>query len=319
MPPSAPLMMAEMPTQLRRGSPLLEQFHDLFQDFLTKGGPVPAEYPVLNLAIHHLGDAVRSGMISRNELKAYVQHVSKEYLAGTMQAEAVEKQFGYSGDFQIIDHIYTRHCTKRPEARLWDLYFHAQAAPVAVRNRKAYFHDLLTEHLAQKSGGQPLQVLNVASGPARDLREFFLNAPEADLVVDCVEMDDRAIRHAMGLCAPWMDRLVFHQRNVLRFVPVKGYDLVWSAGLFDYLNDKVFAHLLRALLAVVKPGGELVVGNFSEQNPSQDYMELLGHWDLQHRTQQQLLNLASQAGAPIAKCQVNWEAQGVNYFLHIRK
>src|SRR5690606_42024619 len=48
----------------------------------------------------------------------------------------------------------------------------------------------------------PLHVLNVASGPARDLREFFLNHPGAEVQFDCVDMDAHAVDYASRLCAP---------------------------------------------------------------------------------------------------------------------
>lgn len=297
---------------------LLAQFDDLFQDFLSKGGPLPREYGLLNRAIHHLGDAVRAGVIGKSELLAYVEDTTRRYLPGTMQAEAMERQFGYSGDFQIIDHIYTRHLTTDPHLRLWDLYFHSQPAPVAVRNRKAYFQQLMASHLTRHHRADALQVLNIASGPGRDMREFFLENAEAKVHLDCVEMDARAINHAATLCAPWQERVTFHHRNVLRFTPTRGYDLVWSAGLFDYLTDKVFVHLLQSLLRVRQPGGEVVIGNFSDFNPSRDYMELLGRWNLHHRSREALISLALQAGAQADQIEILWEPEGVNYFLHIR-
>jgi extracellular factor (EF) 3-hydroxypalmitic acid methyl ester biosynthesis protein len=315
----APFMTTELPSSRRRASTLLGQFDDLLQDFISKGGPLPQEYGVMNLAVRHLGDAVRAGAIDRGELLLYVQDTTQRYLSGTMQAEAFERKFGYSGDFQIIDHIYSRHVCDDPHLRLWDLYFHSQAAPVAVRNRKAYFQQLMQRHVERRSASGSLEVLNVASGPGRDMREFFLEQPEADVVVDCVEMDQRAIAHASRLCLPWLDRVTFHHRNVLRYLPTRGYDLVWSAGLFDYLTDKLFVYLLQALLKVTKRGGELVVGNFSDFNPSRDYMELLGHWQLHHRSLETLKSLAIQAGAEPDQVQVMWEPEGVNYFLHIQR
>jgi SAM-dependent methyltransferase len=311
-------LIADVPVLNRRSSTFLGQFDDLLQDFILKGGPLPPEYGVLNRAVRHLGDAVRAGVVSKSELLPYVQDTTQRYLKGTMQAEALERKYGYSGDFEIIDHIYTRQVNADPRKRLWDLYFHSQAAPVAVRNRKAYFQQLMQQHLQARGAGMWLEVLNVASGPGRDMREFFLENPNARVTLDCVEMDERAIEHASRLCAPWMDRLSFHHRNVLRYLPEKGYDLVWSAGLFDYMTDKLFVHLLTALLKVTKPGGEVVVGNFSDFNSSRDYMELLGHWQLHHRSRETLLMLAAQAGAAPELVQIFWEPEGVNYFLHIR-
>jgi extracellular factor (EF) 3-hydroxypalmitic acid methyl ester biosynthesis protein len=313
------MLMVDLPVQIRWESSLLSQFDDLFHDFITKGGPLPQEYGVLNRAIRHLGDAVRAGVVDRSELLAYVQDTTQRHFQGTMQAEAVERKYGYSGDFEIIDHIYTRRISADPRMRLWDLFFHAQAAPVAVRNRKAYFQQIMDDHLAAHQGSEKLEILNVASGPGRDMREFFHEHPDAAVAVDCVEMDARAIEYAQGLCAPWLDKLTFHHRNVLRFIPPRGYDLVWSAGLFDYLTDKLFVHLLQALLKVTKPGGEVVVGNFSDFNPSRDYMELMGHWQLHHRSRQTLMALTEQAGVSPDQVQILWEPEGVNYFLHIRR
>lgn len=309
---------AQAQATARRSAHLIRQFDDLLHDFISKGGPLPREYSVLNRAIRHLGDAVRVGSILQADLEAYIEDATRRHLPGTMQAQAMEAKYGYSGDFEIIDHIYRRRTSPQPHLRNWDLFFHAQAAPVAVRNRKAYFQQIMAEHLAA-AGGHGLDVLNVASGPCRDLREFFLDQPEAAVRVDCVDMDARAIEYGGRLCEPWLDRITFHHRNILKHTPARQYDLVWSAGLFDYVSDRLFSHLLGVLLQAVKPGGEVVVGNFSDYNPSRDYMEIFGRWKLRHRSQETLLALAARAGAAPERTEVRWEPEGVNYFLHIRR
>lgn len=318
MPPPYSILTSDSPVLPRHETALLSSFDDLFHDFLSKGGPRPTEYGVLNQAVHHLAEAVRSGCLSQDTVSNYVHEMTRRHLPGTMQAQALERKYGYSGDFEIIDNIYTRRTHKDPELRLWDLYFHSQSAPVAVRNRKAYFLDLINQHAAEQRQRAPLHILNVASGPARDVREFFLNHPEADVQVDCVDMDAHAVDYASKLCAPWLDSIHFHHRNVLRFVPTQRYDLAWSAGLFDYLSDRVFVHVLKAMMSVTRPGGEVVVGNFSDLNPSQDYMEVLGHWQLIHRSEETLLELARRAGAQPSQVKIAWESEGVNFFIHIR-
>lgn len=319
MPPLAQTILAGTPVQSRHDSRPLDWFVELLEDLIVKGGPMPSEYGTVSRAIRQVGDLVRAGVVSEDHIHAYIQEVSARSFAGTMQSEALARKYGYSGDFEIIDHIYTQKIHPDPRLRHWDLYFHAQAAPSAVRNRKAYFQNLMQVQLAAHHGVAPLEVLNVASGPARDLQEFFQTHPDADMLVDCVDMDAHAIEYARHLCAPWSNKLQFHHRNVLRFVPSRGYDLVWSAGLFDYLSDRLFVGLLKALLAVAKPGAEVVIGNFSDFNPSRDYMELFGNWRLHHRSRQTLINLATQAGASPDMVQILWEPEGVNYFLHIMR
>lgn len=300
---------------------MLTEFDGLVRELLACGGPMPGEYAHLNRCLRQLGDAVKAKLIAREDVLAYAHDITSRHLEGTMQARALGKKYGYSGDFEMIEAIYAMHTAPEPHLRRWDLYFHAQAAPNAVRNRKTYLHQLLDSHTA--GGGSrfkaPVRVLNVASGPARDVREWMLDNPDSDVFFDCVDAEAHAIERAKKVCAPFAHRVEFYHRNVLRFLPAKGYDLAWSAGLFDYLTDRSFVFLLKALMAVTVRGGEVVIGNFSEHNPSRDYMELLGDWVLQHRTRDHLRELALEAGAPADSIEVNWEPEGVNLFLHIRK
>ena len=66
------------------------------------------------------------------------------------------------------------------------------------------------------------------------------------------------------------------------------------------------------------PGGELVVGNFSNRNIHRSYMELAG-WHLIHRDENDLLELARQAGLDAAFARVDRELNGVNLFMHLSK
>lgn len=313
-----PLALQERLATTRSDLALLMQFDDLLRELIASGGPMPGEYAHLNRMLRQVGDAVRARVIAKDDVLAYSHDITSRHLDGTMQARALGKKYGYSGDFEMIDAIYTLRTAPEPHLRRWDLYFHAQAAPNAVRNRKAYFHHLLDSHTAGRNKA-PLRVLNVASGPARDVREWMLDKPQNEVFFDCVDAEIHAIECARKMCAPFAQQVEFYHRNVLRFLPAKGYDLVWSAGLFDYLADRSFVYLLKALMAVTRRGGEVVVGNFSDFNPSRDYMELLGDWSLQHRTRDHLRTLALEAGASADSIEVQWEPEGVNLFLHIRR
>jgi extracellular factor (EF) 3-hydroxypalmitic acid methyl ester biosynthesis protein len=39
--------------------------------------------------------------------------------------------------------------------------------------------------------------------------------------------------------------------------------------LFDYFEDQVFIKLLRKFMHWTNPGGEVIIGNFSNYNPSE--------------------------------------------------
>jgi len=74
---------------------------------------------------------------------------------------------------------------------------------------------------------------------------------------------------------------------------------------------------MMRLLPAVAPGGELVIGNFSERDPSRAYMELVGDWNIHHRSAEHLSRLARDVGVSDDCFRVGSEPEGVDLFLHV--
>lgn len=231
----------------------------------------------------------------------------------TMQGFALNKPHGYAGDFEIIDRIYQNHVSSDFALANWDRFFHRQAAPMAVRNRKTYFHRLLDHHAAT---GSP-RILKIGVGPGRSMFEWLSANPSSKAVFDCVEIDPNAVQYAAELNQPFLDRIQFIRKNCLKWQPTQQYELIWAAGIFDYFDDATFVQMLHRLLGALAPAGEIVVGNFSTTNPCRPYMEFGDAWVLHHRSADQLVNLAMQCGIPRERIALGCEQLGVNLFLHI--
>ncbi len=231
----------------------------------------------------------------------------------TMQGFALNRPHGYSGDFEIIDRIYRHHVSPDPALANWDRFFHRQAAPKAVRNRRIYFHRLLDHHA---SAGSP-RILKVGVGPGRSMFEWLSKNPSSKAVFDCVEIDPNAVLYATELNRPFLDRIQFIRKNCLKWQPTQQYEFIWAAGIFDYFDDATFKQMLQRLLDALAPGGELVVGNFSSINPCRPYMEFGSAWLLHHRSADQLVSLAMQCGIPRERIAIGCEPLGVNLFLHV--
>lgn len=267
--------------------------------------------------VEALSIGYQQGKLSRQKIREVYQRFGENFLNNTLQGHGWRKPFGYAGDFMMIDKIYTRYMSDKPQFRLWDEYFHRQAAPKAVRNRKTYFKKLVRNTLRAK---KTVSLLNVGSGPARDLAELYTSLPKPQrLHTTCVEMDRHAIAYAQELNRSYLPFIHFEQKNILRFKGVQTFHLIWSAGLFDYFNDKTFVYLLRRFKHRLKPNGEIVIGNFNEDhNPSRNYMEVFGQWFLHHRSESQLVALARMAGFEDRQISVSRESENVNLFLHIK-
>ena len=264
-----------------------------------------------------LGKELRSQTVTDTEREALKSAFGPAMTTETLQGFVLNKPHGYAGDYEIIDKFYTYYTAPDERLAKWDHYLHGFPAVKAVRNRKAYIKDLLSEKIEAHIEGNHFEMLNLASGPARDIYEFFTEHPEAPLHVDCIDLDANAIRFATKLLGDYANRVTFHNRNILRFTPRKQYDLVWSAGLFDYFNDDIFKRLITRFLTAVKPGGELVVGNFCASNPDINYMELLD-WILHHRSAEDLIRLAMECGVERDAITIGKEPEGVNLFMRIR-
>lgn len=288
----------------------------LLTDMLNAGGPRESEYPLLDALMEELYHMQQTHRLDAEVLASLQSLFHGEFLEETIHGYVYRKPLGYAGDFRLIDMIYTHYQTDSKGYERWDRYFHHNIATEAVRNRKDFFTNQLLHKVGRSK--RPLHLLNVASGPARDLYELYGQMNADMLVTTCVDIDADAVAFASELCSPYAEQISFHQKNILRFSSAEKYDVIWSAGLFDYFEDRLFVMALKRLLTMLRPGGEILIGNFSEHNPSRGYMELFGEWFLIHRSREELIGLSLQAGVQPDLVTVEQEPLGINLFLKIK-
>lgn len=287
------------------------QIETLTQKELSK-----KDFPKIDRIISDLSSDYKKGKISKEEIVAINQSFGKEFIENTIQGYGLRKPFGYAGDFLMIDKIYTFHKSQIEKYKMWDEYFHCQSAPKAVRNRKDYFKELLKTKLREYPS---LNLMNVASGPARDLFEFYEENNDYEVKTKCIEMDENAINYAKDLNREYLHKISFVNQNIFKHKEESKFDIIWSAGLFDYFNEKAFVFILKKFKDWLSPNGEIVIGNFNKNhNPSRDYMELLGDWYLYHRTDIELKELAERAGFNSQNIRIGKEEENVNLFLHLK-
>jgi hypothetical protein len=72
------------------------------------------------------------------------------------------------------------------------------------------------------------------------------------------------------------------------------FDLVYTTGLFDYLNQSTGQHLVTTLFRMLRPGGKLVVANFLPGIRDVGFMETYMDWNLIYRNRQSMVDLTAQ-------------------------
>ncbi len=297
-----------METKTTAFSVLKENEVQFLQSLLAKGGPDEEEY---DLFLDFISQVDEEGA---QEIRKAIKPILNEE---TMIGFAFTKPYGYAGDFKIIDMIYEQKTNEDPRYTKWDKWYHAQHAAKAVRNRKDFFKQVLAE--LDEGADHPKEVLVLGSGPATDVFEYLTDHPDSGLRFDLIDLDQRAIDHAKEKNAEFLDRLNFIRMNVLRFQTHKFYDLIWSAGLFDYFKEKHFIYLLKKYMAFIKDGAEMIIGNFSDENPSTGGMHTILEWHLNQRSPEELVHYAVEAGAEEKNVFVDKEPLGVNLFLRVKK
>ena len=300
-------------TNLLRSSMEVAKYIELINEVNSRGGPERGEYNYLKKVTNELNCLPTKTL--EDDYYLY-EALFPAFDLNSMVGFSFLKPHGYAGDHELIDRIYAKWKSEDKRHDKWDDLYHEMEASKAVRNRKEYFMGLISGIEASKKS--PL-VLNLGSGPCSDLYQYFIKSPKTHVKFDCIDMDINAIEYASAVCDNYYEKINFIHKNAFRYQTDSRYNLIWSAGLFDYFPDKLFVRLTNRMYKLLGKGGELVIGNFSVDNPSRGLMEVILQWYLHHRSEDTLIELALAAGVERKNISINSEETGVNLFLHLKK
>jgi extracellular factor (EF) 3-hydroxypalmitic acid methyl ester biosynthesis protein len=205
------------------------------------------------------------------------------------------KPRGYAGDARMIDYIYGEADDDDSTAlgrRILAANFEAPA-PRAVRYRK----EMLAAAIDRTADRvERPRVFAVACGHLREARRS--QALQSQRVGELIAFDqdarslavvDRDFRHLGVRTEPGRVRDLIVGR---RAADLTGFDLVYAAGLYDYLRDDPARRLTQTLFEMLNPGGTLLVANFLTGIRDRGYMESFMDWHLIYRTMAEIEALA---------------------------
>ena len=285
-----------------------EKVSGVLNYLIENGGPDPQDYEKFTSIVNNLDPAYVDDF--RDKIKTILNE-------NTLIGHGFVKPYGYPGDFTLIDKIYQFDVNKDVRYKNWDLFFQNQPAANAVRNRKDFFIEYC-KNLVLKKGDAKILILG--SGPATDVYEFLTSiSGSKNISFELIDFDQCAIDFSMKKNEMFNGQISYHRINALRFKAFKLYDLIWSAGLFDYFRDKHFTFLIRKYFNCLTKDGEMVISNFSTKNPTKRLMEVLSDWYLNLRTESDLFRVSSDAFIDKELVSIDKESLGINLFLKIRK
>lgn len=273
--------------------------------------------------------------------KQYFRLNFQSLVKGTPFVErGLSKPLGYSGDYGMMVMLYEYADQGRT---LFNRFFHrfvcSEPAAVANRNRVGFLSDILLAGYdkAVKNGAKHFHVASLACGPAREIYEFLKYAPltpEVPVKIVLLDSEDHALDYAQTrlkeiITPERYAELIFLKEDVVtgalqgrEFLKwIENSDYVISAGLFDYLTDRVSQRMISSLYSYLKPGGELLIGNISKKSPDVFAMDYFMDWRLILRDSPDLLKLVAEdlVKHEKAEADVISESLGLNLFLRVRR
>jgi extracellular factor (EF) 3-hydroxypalmitic acid methyl ester biosynthesis protein len=213
---------------------------------------------------------------------------------------ATTKPRGYAGDAVMMDYIYQGTPPPDTSAIAAEIFGATTRASMglSVLYRRQLLKSLIDDAVVSVDAAR---VLSVASGHARELEGSLVQSPHFHGEFVALDQDPLSCQEVQRVHAGGRVQVLNEGvRDLLspeRAAALGRFDLVYSAGLYDYLPDVLARRLTQRLLQSLAPGGRLVIANFVPAGSGRGYMELFMDWTLVLRTEAQLRQLAQAAGA----------------------
>jgi extracellular factor (EF) 3-hydroxypalmitic acid methyl ester biosynthesis protein len=246
-----------------------------------------------------------------------------------------QKPLGYAGDYEMVNMILrSPYEGSSLFAKLVNTYFLSQPPAEAHRNRIKYLTEqIVTETKRIARLGRPARIFNLGCGPAKEIQDFLIQEDISDLAeFTLLDFNEETLHYTANRLSELKKKC--NRRTSVSYLPKsvsqilrdsrrahgvfisESYDLVYCAGLFDYLSDRVCRKMMEIFYDLVAPGGLLIATNVAAHNPVRNIMEYVGAWNLIHRDAVQLASLRPSSEGEF---RVTSEPSSMNIFLELRK
>jgi len=238
----------------------------------------------------------------QNEVWGYLfKETFPYFMRSSLTERAYFKPNGYAGDFKMIEMMYKNQPSGDGKiGKLVDAWLLNRPPCRAVRGRRKFLAqklDTLSSKMLKKK--EKVNIMNLACGPSRELFDFIKKFSDNNKIhALCLDIDPQALRYTdkMSKTFSHKAKVSFLKDNLIKWAlgtstqNIEEQDIIYSGGLFDYLDDDLFLMLTNRCHEYLNPGGVLMIGNF-KPNPDKIFMDHLLEWRLIYREPQELTQL----------------------------
>lgn len=219
-----------------------------------------------------------------------------------------DKPLGYPGDYVLMSHLYSdvRRGDSLYAKLIHQVVVREEPLADAVRQRKDFMLSLVRQvAIAPRANAERARVLSLGCGPAQEILDYVQDRESPEIGLTLVDQDQRSLAHVNWTLskllvprrAPTPVRYLYigfkqllQRSDVLEAIP--GQDLIYTAGLFDYLSKRIAQRLALRLFQKLRPGGTLAIGNFRRSTDATWSLDYWMDWPLVYRTREDMLEIA---------------------------
>lgn len=251
-------------------------------------------------------DTLRSSNYEKEVWGYLFKETFPYFMRGALAERAYFKPNGYAGDFKMIEMMYQNQPSGDGKiGRLVDAWLLERPPCAAVRGRRKFLADKLNEFSRYTfSDNDKINIMSLACGPSRELFDFIALFDQNEKISAlCLDIDPSALKYTDSLAKSFEHKasVNFLKDNLIKWAlgtstqTIEPQDIIYSGGLFDYLDDDLFLMLVNRCHEHLNPGGVLIIGNF-RQNPDRLFMDRLLEWRLIYRESEDLAKLFDKSG-----------------------
>lgn len=271
--------------ELRNSTAQLALILDLAHQAFTRHKPAALTVDRLAGRLHKLRRQVAPAVWQKLVPLAQQHRVAEYLIQDPFTRWSVEKPRGYSGDAGLLD-IYYKHpaadgtvASSTLLGRQIYAYTSEAASSVAGRERR----DILARTVDETAGSvEKAEILAIACGHLREAERSDALAKRK--LQRWIGLDQDPVSVATvnnDFAGTAVEAIHGSVRGILRRAYALGtFDLVYASGLYDYLPRAIGVRLLQRAMELVKPGGEFLFANFSDEITTDGYMETFMDWPL---------------------------------------
>ncbi len=288
------------------------------------------------MALMMRGDALvlpyKYDKVDKPHFKRFTENIiTRELCKAENWGRSYYKPMGYPGDFQIMNSIYEPNPgSDDPYIRY--LFMLGRIAGTPILKRMEYLSHSIEALPKTNTDRSHFHVMSIGAGPACELQRFFarrqsrgegysitLVDPEIQALNFAIERVYRSVSADLasimvsGMNTSFTEML--RPTSTFRHLPPQ--DLIYSAGLVDYLNPRIARSLISKLYEHLRPGGSVIIGNMNDAGLGSYWpLEYALDWSLYFRNEEEMRDMASNTNGIV---ELDTDETGAIYMLKVTK